>query len=206
MEETKLEKLARLSGKATSKALDALGKRGFDIRGKLSAPISRLPRRAPPEKPKNGRLMADPTSIYNWHRLGDRITTSGQPTEPQLADIHALGVRHIINLGLHTHEKALPNEAASVSRLGMTYIHIPVDFQNPTDEDFTRFCSTMEQLKEVRVHVHCIANYRVSAFLYRYRRDVLGTNEAQARADMEEMFGILRACGRPLSVARLHAS
>jgi len=25
-----------------------------------------------------------------------RIVTSGQPTEPQLADIHALGVRHII--------------------------------------------------------------------------------------------------------------
>ena len=53
MEETKLEKLARLSGKATSKALDALGKRGFDIRGKLSAPISRVPRRTPPEKPKS---------------------------------------------------------------------------------------------------------------------------------------------------------
>jgi len=70
--------------------------------------------------------MADPESIYNWRRLDDRITTSGQPTEPQLADIHALGVRHIINLGLHSHEKALPDEAASVSRLGMTYIHIPV--------------------------------------------------------------------------------
>jgi protein tyrosine phosphatase (PTP) superfamily phosphohydrolase (DUF442 family) len=132
--------------------------------------------------------MADPTSIYNWHRLDDRITTSGQPTEPQLADIRALGVRHIINLGLHSHEKALPNEAASVSRLGMTYIHIPVDFQNPTDEDFTRFCFAMEQLKEVPVHVHCIANYRVSAFFYRYRRDVLGTDEAQARADMEDVW------------------
>ena len=103
MEETKLEKLARLSGKATSKALDALGKRGFDIRGKLSAPISRVPRRAPA---KNGRLMGDPTSIYNWRRLDNRITTSGQPTEPQLGDIYALGVRHIINLGLHSHEKA----------------------------------------------------------------------------------------------------
>jgi protein tyrosine phosphatase (PTP) superfamily phosphohydrolase (DUF442 family) len=43
--------------------------------------------------------MADPESIYNWRRLDDRITTSGQPTEPQLADIHELGVRHIINLG-----------------------------------------------------------------------------------------------------------
>ena len=74
-----------------------------------------------------------PDTVYNWRRLNDRITTSGQPTEPQLADIHALGVRRIVNLGLQTHEKALPDEAASVSRLGMTYIHIPVDFQNPTD-------------------------------------------------------------------------
>jgi protein tyrosine phosphatase (PTP) superfamily phosphohydrolase (DUF442 family) len=64
--------------------------------------------------------MADLETIYNWRRLDDRITTSGQPTEPQLADIHALGVRHIVNLGLHTHEKALPDEAASVSRLGMS--------------------------------------------------------------------------------------
>jgi protein tyrosine phosphatase (PTP) superfamily phosphohydrolase (DUF442 family) len=101
--------------------------------------------------------MADPEAIYNWRRLDDRITTSGQPTEAQLADIHALGVRHIINLGLHSHEKALPDEAASVSRLGMTYIHIPVDFQSPTDGDFARFCSAMEQFKDVPVHVHCIA-------------------------------------------------
>jgi protein tyrosine phosphatase (PTP) superfamily phosphohydrolase (DUF442 family) len=63
--------------------------------------------------------MADPEAIYNWGRLDNRITTSGQPTEKQLADIHALGVRHIVNLGLHTHEKALPDEAASVARLGM---------------------------------------------------------------------------------------
>ena len=53
MEETKLEKLARLSGKAASKALDALDKRGFDIRRKLSAPISRVPRRSPPPKAKS---------------------------------------------------------------------------------------------------------------------------------------------------------
>src|SRR5712675_2506475 len=100
--------------------------------------------------------MADPEAIYNWQRLDNRITTSGQPTEPQLADIRALGVRHIVNLGLHSHEKALPDEAASVSRLGMTYIHIPVDFQNPTAADFASFCSAMGELKEVPVHVHCI--------------------------------------------------
>jgi hypothetical protein len=35
---------------------DALGKHGFDIRGGLSAPIRRVPRRAA----KNGGLMGDP--------------------------------------------------------------------------------------------------------------------------------------------------
>ncbi|SRR6266404_4467233 len=72
--------------------------------------------------------MDDPDTIYNWRRLDDRITTSGHPTEPQLADIHARGVLHVVNLGLHTYEKALPDEVASVRVLGMTYIHIPVDF------------------------------------------------------------------------------
>jgi uncharacterized protein (TIGR01244 family) len=115
-------------------------------------------------EPTPSEAMADAETIYNWRRLDDRVTTSGQPTEQQLADVRALGVRHIINLGLHTHEKALPEEAATVGRLGMTYIHIPVDFQNPTAEDFAAFCAVMEQLKEVPVHVHCIANYRVSAF------------------------------------------
>ena len=132
--------------------------------------------------------MADPETIYNWHRLDDRVTTSGQPTESQLAEIHALGVNHVVNLGLHTHEKALSDEAACVSRLGMTYIHIPVDFQNPTNRDFEQFCVVMEQLKDVPVHVHCIANARVSAFFYRYRRDVLGMDETQARAEMEAVW------------------
>src|SRR5580704_4588577 len=54
MTETTLEKIARLSGKTTSKGLDALARHGFDLRGKLSAPISRVPRRVPPpEKPKS---------------------------------------------------------------------------------------------------------------------------------------------------------
>ena len=60
--------------------------------------------------------MVDPESIYNWHRLDDRITTSGQPSETQLADIAALGVRYVINLGLHSHEKALPDEAVQRMR------------------------------------------------------------------------------------------
>lgn len=132
--------------------------------------------------------MSDPDGIYNWLRLDERITTSGQPSVTQLAEIAALGVRHVVNLGLHTHEKALPDEAGTVAALGMRYIHIPVDFQNPTDQDFETFCTTLESLGDVPVHVHCIANFRVSALFYRYRRDVLGMNEAAARAEMHKLW------------------
>jgi hypothetical protein len=52
MDETKIEKLARLSGRVAWKVVGALERRGYDIRGKMSTPISRVPRRAPP-KPKS---------------------------------------------------------------------------------------------------------------------------------------------------------
>jgi protein tyrosine phosphatase (PTP) superfamily phosphohydrolase (DUF442 family) len=77
----------------------------------------------------------------------------------------------VVNLGLHTHEKALPDEAASVAALGMTYVHMPVDFINPTAADLSAFCDVMDALRDKTIHVHCIASYRVSAFLYRYRID-----------------------------------
>ena len=132
--------------------------------------------------------MPDPIDITNWRRLDARTTTSGQPTEAQLEAIADLGVTHVVNLALHTHEKALADEAASVTARGMTYTHIPVEFTQPTEADFARFCAVMVKIGEAMVHVHCIANYRVSAFFYRYRRDVLGWAEAAARADMDAIW------------------
>ncbi len=132
--------------------------------------------------------MADLEDIPNWLRLDAQFTTSGQPSEAQLAAIRGIGARHVVNLGLHSHAKALPDERASVERLGMRYTHIPVAFDNPTDADFARFCTVIAELGDTPAHIHCIANYRVSAFFYRYRRDVLGWDEARARADMDRIW------------------
>jgi uncharacterized protein (TIGR01244 family) len=132
--------------------------------------------------------MSDPTDIFAWLRLDNRLTTSGQPNEEQLTKLRALGIKHIINLALHTHERALPDEAASVADLGMAYVHIPVEFEAPTEEDFARFCAAMQAIGDETVHVHCIVNARVSAFLYRYRRDILGMDETQAREAMEAIW------------------
>ncbi len=132
--------------------------------------------------------ITDPEHIYNWHRFDSRLTSSGQPSEEDLAAIRALGVAHVVNLGLHDHEKALPDEAASVAALGMDYIHIPVLFDAPTEADYARFAEAMASFAGETVHVHCIANMRVSAFLYRWRRETLGVPEAEARAAMDRIW------------------
>lgn len=130
----------------------------------------------------------DPISIANWRRLDMRITTSGQPTEDQLPALRALGVRHVINLALHSHARALADEAKSVKALGMRYVHIPVDFDAPTEQDFARFCTAMAATGDDPVHVHCIVNARVTAFFYRWQRDVLGREEGEARALMDSVW------------------
>lgn len=137
-------------------------------------------------RPDQGR--PDPERIVAWRRIDDRVTTSGQPSDVELAEIAELGVRHVINLGLHSHPKALADEAGCVSRLGMRYIHIPVAFDAPSEEDFRQFCAEMAAIGEEPVHVHCIVNARVSAFFYRYRRDVLHHEDAQARVTMDSIW------------------
>lgn len=132
--------------------------------------------------------MHDPSNIHQWRRVNEKLTTSGQLTEEQLEEIKALGVTHVINLGMHDHERALDDEASSVANLGMVYVHIPVEMTNPTEKDFEQFCASMADAGDTFVHVHCIANLRVTAFLYRYQRDILGRGEDQARATMDTVW------------------
>jgi len=136
--------------------------------------------------------MYDLPEIINWRRLDHRISLSGQPTEKQLEQISQLGVTHIINLGPHTNKGALKDEAGTVADLGMNYIYIPVDFEQPTNEDFIKFCDAMELVADNPVHVHCIYNARVSAFFYRYARSGRGFSETET---YDLMDGIWRPGG-----------
>ena len=150
----------------------------------------------------------DPTAIVNFRRLDARITTSGQPTAAEIADIAATGAKHVINLALATHPKALPDEAATVAAGGMTYTHIPVDFDAPTDADFARFVAAMAAAAGAPVHVHCIVNARVTAFVDRWARES-GGDAAAARAMLDSVWhpgGVWAAfLGDDDGVGRAHA-
>lgn len=130
----------------------------------------------------------DPIAITAWHRLDGRLTSSGQPDAEQLALLAPLGVTHVINLALPSHERSLPDEAERLAAQGIGYTAIPVDFAAPQEADYARFCQVMDRLEGQCVHVHCILNLRVSAFLYRWRQDRQGLSEAEARQDLEWLW------------------
>ena len=130
----------------------------------------------------------DPTGVLNWRSLDERLTTSGQPDEGQLAAIRDAGAEVVINLALHTHPRALPDEAGAAAALGMRYVHIPVEFDAPREDDYLRFKAALGEAQGERVHVHCIVNARVSAFMFRLRTETGAASPEQARAELESVW------------------
>jgi protein tyrosine phosphatase (PTP) superfamily phosphohydrolase (DUF442 family) len=155
--------------------------------------------------------------IYNYLKLSDSVATGGQPTEAQFSLIKEAGYQVVVNLARPDSPKAIPNEQTIVESLGMRYVPIPVDWENPTIEDVARFFSLMEaicadapnvatadarrlanaslSLSQQRfaiatqpVFVHCAANMRVSAFMYLYRLIYEGMSDEQAKSDLEKIW------------------
>lgn len=128
------------------------------------------------------------STIYNMLPLTDDLGTSGQPTSAQLAVIKEAGYEVVINLATGKTPRDLPNEADVVAAQGMEYIHIPVVWENPTEADLTRFFEAMDATQHKKRFVHCIANMRVSAFIFLYRVLRQGMPVEEARATMAKIW------------------
>jgi uncharacterized protein (TIGR01244 family) len=133
----------------------------------------------------------DPVDIRNWQRRPDGITTSGKLQAADPARLARIGVRHVVNLALDTHPEALAGEAALCAAEGIAYTHIPVPFDAPTPAHV----AALEQALAAHPgphHVHCIMNWRVTAFFYLIDR-AGGMPEPEARARMAEVWNPLEA-------------
>jgi len=112
--------------------------------------------------------------IKNFLPLGEHFGTAGQPTPDEFTMIKQEGFDTVINLALATSPGAVPDEDALVKGLGMDYVHIPVDFKAPQRGDLDKFFAAVDATQGRKFFVHCIANMRVSAFMFLYRVLKLG--------------------------------
>lgn len=126
--------------------------------------------------------------ILNFVQLTDSIGTAGQPTAEQIPEIARAGYAAVVNLAVPDSHNAVANEGSLVTATGMTYVNIPVKWDDPTLRDLQRFIRTMRAFEGERVFVHCAMNMRVSAFMYHYLTVEKGLPPAQARSPILEKW------------------
>lgn len=126
--------------------------------------------------------------IYNYLLYHEKLTSSGMPTTEQMKSVAEAGVELIINLAPHDVPNAIPNETELVESLGMEYINIPVNWGTPTKDGLNIFMDAMDANKDRKIHVHCEANFRASAFIAIYRILRLGWEAEKALEVMRTVW------------------
>lgn len=134
-------------------------------------------------------MAGEPDDIRNWQRRPDGITTSGRLEPHDPARLAAIGVRHVVNLALDNHPEALGEEGQLMAAEGIAYTHIPVPFDAPTPEHVAALAEALAA-HPGPTHVHCIMNWRVSAFFYLLDLEA-GVPEPEARARMAKVWNPL---------------
>ncbi|EXJ14350.1 protein tyrosine phosphatase family protein [Imhoffiella purpurea] len=134
-------------------------------------------------------------SILNHVRISDRISTSGQPEEHEFRAIAEAGFEVVVNLAMPNSENAIPEEGNIVTARRMIYVHIPVPFEAPTATHLRSFLGVMAAFPDSRIWIHCVVNYRASAFIYQYARCVEGRSH-------EEALGLMLPTWSPNAVWR----
>jgi uncharacterized protein (TIGR01244 family) len=120
-------------------------------------------------------------------QITDQLSTSGQITLAQIPQIREAGYEVVINLAT-ADEKRNQMEGFRVVQEGMTYLHIPVSWQDPSLRDLKLFFDTMDANSDRKVFVHCFANMRVSVFVFLYRTLKLNVPEDEALADLHKVW------------------
>ena len=112
------------------------------------------------------------SSIVRYVRVSESLATAGQPSEEQLAAVAAAGFEVVVNLALHDDPRySLRNEAATVTSLGLEYIHIPVQFSSPSASHLAAFFEAMERAIPALVLLHHTwPGYSIASLLARIRK------------------------------------
>lgn len=137
----------------------------------------------------NGLSFADVLSdITNYRKYDANFSSSGQPSAEQLKMVSENGYERVIYIAFNDNKSAINNEDRLVKSLGMDYVHIPVDFDQPTLEDFADFAALMNRKPQTPTLLHCQVNFRASAFSFLYRVIYLNVPIDQAKLDLDTVW------------------
>lgn len=133
---------------------------------------------------------ADPAlaEITNFRQYSDSFASSGQPTREQFQTIAENGFERIVYIAFTNNQNALADADLVVKGLGMEYMQVPVDFNNPLPDEFYSFADSMQRNTGKKTLLHCQVNARATAFSFLYRVIYEDVPVAEAKADMNTVW------------------
>jgi protein tyrosine phosphatase (PTP) superfamily phosphohydrolase (DUF442 family) len=128
------------------------------------------------------------SDISNYRQYSELFSSSGQPTALQLEKVEQQGFERVIYLAFTDNDTAIEDEDRVVKHLGMDYVHIPVDWENPTLADFRTFARVMGNENTTKTLLHCQVNFRASTFSFLYRVAIQNTPVLDAKEDLDSVW------------------
>lgn len=129
------------------------------------------------------------SQILNFQFIHEHLFTSGQPTQEQFKHIKEYGVNTVINLALTDASNHLENEDRICLELGLNYIHIPILWDMPSDDQCILALDLIDHLvKDQIVWVHCAKNFRVSSLMYLYLQYYMNIDMPTAQDQMHHIW------------------
>ena len=116
---------------------------------------------------------------YNFKEVNELVSCSGTLMKVSLQSLADENYEAVINLLPDDAEYAVQGEKNEIEGLGIQYEHIPVAWDGPGSSDFEAFESAMAAIKGKKVHIHCAANFRVTAFYAVYAFRNLGWSKTE---------------------------
>jgi protein tyrosine phosphatase (PTP) superfamily phosphohydrolase (DUF442 family) len=126
--------------------------------------------------------------VLNFRQYSETFASAGQPTAEQFSNIRDAGFERVIYIAFSNNPNAVANADQLVKGLGMDYVHIPVDWNNPSKRDFYTFADAMQREQKLKTLLHCQVNARATAFSFLYRVIYDGAPVAQAKSDMNSVW------------------
>ncbi len=126
-------------------------------------------------------------TVRNFQVVDEMLSSAGQIGYDQIPLLAEQGYEVVVNLAI-ADERRNGEEGFLVAQNGLTYVHIPVEWESPQLGDVEMFFDVMEANEGRKVFVHCFANMRASAFVFMYRTLVEGVSEAEALSTMNEVW------------------
>ncbi len=126
--------------------------------------------------------------ITNFRQYSDTFASAGQPTREQFEAIADNGFERVVYIAFTNNQNALSDADIVVKGLGMEYMQIPVDFDNPRPGEYYAFADSMVRNEGRKTLLHCQVNARATAFSFLYRVLNEDVPMAEAKADMNSVW------------------